>query len=35
LSQVCERWIYNCLCFALDFGEQGAVGSVISTPTTR
>ena len=22
LSQVCERWIYTCLCFALDFDEQ-------------
>jgi len=22
LRQVCERWIYNCLCFALDFDEQ-------------
>ena len=22
LSQVCERWIYGCLCFALDFDEQ-------------
>ena len=22
LSQVCERWIYACVCFALDFDEQ-------------
>jgi hypothetical protein len=22
LSQVCERWIYTCLCLALDFDEQ-------------
>ena len=22
MSQVCERWIYTCLCFALDFDEQ-------------
>ena len=22
LSQVCERWIYTCVCFALDFDEQ-------------
>jgi hypothetical protein len=22
LRQVCERWIYRCLCFALDFDEQ-------------
>src|SRR5215469_2875795 len=22
LSQVCERWIYRCLCFARDFDEQ-------------
>ena len=22
MSQVCERWIYGCLCFALDFDEQ-------------
>jgi hypothetical protein len=22
LSQVCERWIYSCVCFALDFDEQ-------------
>jgi hypothetical protein len=26
LSQVCERWIYNCLCFALDFDEQKRSG---------
>jgi hypothetical protein len=22
LSQICERWIYTCICFALDFDEQ-------------
>ena len=26
LSQVCERWIYRCLCFALDFDEQQRSG---------
>jgi hypothetical protein len=26
LSQVCERWIYSCLCFALDFAEQKRSG---------
>jgi hypothetical protein len=26
LSQVCERWIYSCLCFALDFEEQKRSG---------
>jgi len=26
LSQVCERWIYACLCFALDFDEQKRSG---------
>ena len=26
LSQVCERWIYGCLCFALDFDEQKRSG---------
>jgi hypothetical protein len=26
LSQVCERWIYNCVCFALDFDEQKRSG---------
>jgi hypothetical protein len=26
LSQVCERWIYSCLCFALDFDEQKRSG---------
>jgi hypothetical protein len=26
LSQVCERWIYGCLCFALDFNEQKRSG---------
>jgi len=26
LSQVCERWIYGCLCFALDFDEQKRTG---------
>ena len=26
LSQVCERWIYTCLCFALDFDEQKRSG---------
>jgi hypothetical protein len=26
LSQVCERWIYRCLCFALDFDEQKRSG---------
>ena len=26
LSQVCERWIYGCLCFALDFDEQTRSG---------
>src|ERR1700747_1515167 len=26
LSQVCERWIYACLCFALDFDEQKRTG---------
>jgi hypothetical protein len=24
LEQVCERWIYTCLCFALDFRDQQA-----------
>ena len=22
LSQICERWIYSCLCFTLDYEEQ-------------
>ena len=26
LSHVCERWIYSCLCFALDFDEQQRSG---------
>ena len=26
LSQVCERWIYTCLCFGLDFDEQKRSG---------
>src|SRR5215831_7890555 len=26
LSQVCERWIYRCLCFALDIDEQKRSG---------
>ena len=26
LSQICERWIYSCLCFALDFDEQKRSG---------
>ena len=26
MSQVCERWIYGCLCFALDFDEQKRSG---------
>jgi hypothetical protein len=26
LSQVCERWIYTCVCFALDFDEQKSSG---------
>ena len=26
LNQVCERWIYTCLCFALDFDEQKRSG---------
>jgi hypothetical protein len=26
LSQVCERWIYGCVCFALDFDEQKRSG---------
>ena len=26
LSQVCERWIYTCLCFVLDFDEQKRSG---------
>jgi hypothetical protein len=26
LSQVCERWIYTCICFALDFDEQKRSG---------
>jgi hypothetical protein len=26
LGQVCERWIYTCLCFALDFDEQKRSG---------
>ena len=26
LSQVCERWIYTCVCFALDFNEQKRSG---------
>src|SRR5690348_11120609 len=26
LSQVCERWIYACVCFALDFDEQKRSG---------
>src|ERR1700740_614108 len=26
LSQVCERWIYSCLCFAVDFDEQKRSG---------
>jgi hypothetical protein len=25
-SQVCERWIYTCVCFALDFDEQKRSG---------
>jgi hypothetical protein len=26
LSQVCGRWIYACVCFALDFEEQKRSG---------
>jgi hypothetical protein len=26
LGQVCERWIYTCVCFALDFDEQKRSG---------
>jgi hypothetical protein len=26
LRQVCERWIYSCVCFALDFDEQKRSG---------
>src|ERR1700757_3880775 len=26
LSRVCERWIYTCVCFALDFDEQKRSG---------
>ena len=26
LSQLCERWIYTCVCFALDFDEQKRSG---------
>jgi hypothetical protein len=26
LNQVCERWIYTCVCFALDFDEQKRSG---------
>ena len=26
MSQVCERWIYTCVCFALDFDEQKRSG---------
>ena len=26
LSQVCERWIYDCVCFALGFDEQKRSG---------
>jgi hypothetical protein len=26
LSQVCERWIYTCICFALDYDEQKRSG---------
>jgi hypothetical protein len=26
LSQVCERWIYSFVCFALDFDEQKRSG---------
>ena len=26
LSQICERWIYTCVCFALDFDEQNRSG---------
>jgi len=26
LNQVCERWIYTCLCFGLDFDEQKRSG---------
>jgi hypothetical protein len=26
LSQVCERWIHTCICFALDFDEQKRSG---------
>src|SRR5207248_3045426 len=26
LSQVCERWIHSCVCFALDFDEQKRSG---------
>jgi len=28
LSQVCERWIYTCVCFALDFDEQKRSGFI-------
>jgi len=30
LSQVCERWIYSCVCFALDFDEQKRSGVPLS-----
>jgi hypothetical protein len=26
LSQICERWIYTCVCFAVDFDEQKRSG---------
>jgi len=35
LSQVCERRIYSCLCFALDFDEQSAAAPAISTPAIK
>ena len=35
LSQVCERWIYSCVCFALHFDEQRRSGFRYSTPSTR
>src|SRR3954464_11960486 len=36
LSQVCERWIYSCVCASPSTStSRSAAGSVISTPTIR
>jgi hypothetical protein len=35
LSQICERWIYSCVCFALDYASRSTAGSLTTTPAIR